>query len=224
MLFVRRSYVLASFLALVLLYLLFHSSEPAITNLPVEDLRYRIHWVKQPERYPVQKFATIPEPSEESLPRIQFQFPPEDPTTKQEREERRAAVRESLRHSWNGYKQRAWRKDEVSPISGAWRSSFSGWGATLVDTLDMLWIADMKDEFELAVEAVEQIDFTTTHDGMINVFETTIRYLGGLLAAHDLSEGKYPVLLKKAAELGDVLYSAFDTPNRMPMMRWAWMK
>ncbi|TVY60699.1 Mannosyl-oligosaccharide 1,2-alpha-mannosidase IB, partial [Lachnellula suecica] len=31
---------------------------------------------------------------------------------------------------------------------------------------------------------------------------------------------KYAILGKKAKEVGEVLYAAFDTPNRMPMMRW----
>lgn len=44
--------------------------------------------------------------------------------------------------------------------------------------------------------------------------QTTIRHLGGLLSAYDLS-GE-PALLEKAHELGEMLYMAFDTPNRMP--------
>ncbi|EAQ84271.1 hypothetical protein CHGG_10675 [Chaetomium globosum CBS 148.51] len=43
---------------------------------------------------------------------------------------------------------------------------------------------------------------------------TTIRHLAGLLSAYDLS-GE-PALLEKAKELGNMLYMAFDTPNRMP--------
>lgn len=79
---------------------------------------------------------------------------------------------------------------------------------------------ELYDEFETAVAAVEKIDFSTCALETLNVFETTIRYLGGLLSAHDLSGGKYPVLLTKAIELGEMLYVAFDTPNRMPIARW----
>jgi mannosyl-oligosaccharide alpha-1,2-mannosidase len=81
---------------------------------------------------------------------------------------------------------------------------------------------ELKDDFEKAVTAVGNIDFTVTEQETLNTFETTIRYLGGLLSAYDLSEGKYPVLLDKAVELGDMLYAAFDTPNRMPITRWSW--
>jgi mannosyl-oligosaccharide alpha-1,2-mannosidase len=82
----------------------------------------------------------------------------------------------------------------------------------------------LKDEFEVAVRAIEEIDFTTTEEKDINVFETTIRYLGGFLAAYDVSEGKYPVLLAKAVEVGELVMSCFDTPNRMPITRWDWKK
>jgi len=78
----------------------------------------------------------------------------------------------------------------------------------------------MKEEFERAVNALDQINFSTCSLEELNVFETTIRYLGGFLSAFDLSEGQYPSLLTKAIEMGDMLYVAFDTPNRMPITRW----
>ncbi|KUL82573.1 hypothetical protein ZTR_09353 [Talaromyces verruculosus] len=110
--------------------------------------------------------------------------------------------------------------DEVAPISGQAHDPFGGWAATLVDTLDTLWIMGLKDEFEEAVLAVEKLDFTTCSLEEINLFETTIRYLGGFLGAYDISQGKYPILLQKAIEIGQMLYNAFDTPNRMPITRW----
>lgn len=76
----------------------------------------------------------------------------------------------------------------------------------------------MREDFERAVSAVATIDFTTSTDTQINVFETTIRYLGGFLSAYDLSGNK--VLLDKAVEVGEMLYVSFDTPNRMPLTRW----
>jgi mannosyl-oligosaccharide alpha-1,2-mannosidase len=78
----------------------------------------------------------------------------------------------------------------------------------------------LHDEFHDAVEAIKEIDFSTCALEELNVFETTIRYLGGFLSAYDLSGGKYPLLIQKAIEMGDMLYKAFDTPNRMPITRW----
>lgn len=77
-------------------------------------------------------------------------------------------------------------------------------------------------EFKEALIALEDIDFTITRQRDINVFETVIRYVGGFLAAYDLSKGKHPILLKKAVELSDMLYDCFDTKNRMPQARWNW--
>ncbi|KOS22523.1 Endoplasmic reticulum mannosyl-oligosaccharide 1 [Escovopsis weberi] len=83
----------------------------------------------------------------------------------------------------------------------------------------MLWIMDMRREFDEAVQAAETIDFTKSTLDTVNVFETTIRYLGGFLSAFDLSGDVR--LLRKAVEVGDMIYKAFDTPNRMPITRWA---
>ncbi|KAJ4356374.1 uncharacterized protein N0V89_004407 [Didymosphaeria variabile] len=80
----------------------------------------------------------------------------------------------------------------------------------------------LDEDFGLALRAVQKIDFSTTAEPVLNVFETNIRYLGGLLSAYDLSEGKHHVL-EKAVQLGDMLYGAFDTPNRLPITRWDWV-
>jgi mannosyl-oligosaccharide alpha-1,2-mannosidase len=61
-------------------------------------------------------------------------------------------------------------------------------------------------------------DFGYTSLDHVNVFETNIRHLGGLLAAFELSKDER--LLAKATEVGDMLYHAFDTPNHMPITRW----
>ena len=48
----------------------------------------------------------------------------------------------------------------------------------------------------------------------MSVFETTIRELGGLLSAFDLSGDM--VFLSKATDLGRRLGHAFDTPSGIP--------
>ena len=166
----------------------------------------------------------IPLPTKPSpIPRIQYDFPAESPQERKERLKRQYAVKEAFLHAWNGYKDRAWLRDEVSPKSGGYKDSFSGWGATLVDSLDTLIIMGLDEELELALDALDRIDFTTTIDNLVNIFEIIIRYMGGFLAAHDLTNGTYPILLKKVEELGDMIYNAFDTHNRMPQVRWDWI-
>jgi mannosyl-oligosaccharide alpha-1,2-mannosidase len=131
------------------------------------------------------------------------------------RESRRQEVKKVFAGDWEAYRRYAWLKDALMPISGGFRDQFSGWAATLVDSLDTLWILGMREEFDEAVAAVAKIDFGNSTSSRVNTFETNIRYLGGLIAAYDLS--KREALLVKAIELGNLLYAAFNTRNRMPV-------
>ncbi|KAI5361983.1 Putative glycoside hydrolase family 47, six-hairpin glycosidase-like superfamily [Septoria linicola] len=184
----------------------------------------KFKWKDVKQKHAVDDYLEIPTGNRVDIPRVQHDFEPEPLSHTLWRKNRRKAVEEAFEHSWEGYKKNAWLQDEVSPLSGRSRNPFGGWGATLVDSLDTLWIMGRTKDFETAVAAIKKIDFVSTPLEEINVFETTIRYLGGLLAAYDVSGGKYPVLLEKSVEIGEMLYLAFDTPNRMPVTRWKWQK
>ncbi|GAB7364301.1 hypothetical protein MBLNU230_g4846t1 [Neophaeotheca triangularis] len=230
----RRS----SFFPLVLLVSLFslvyylNTTTPSPATHPVHRAHYRTRpkpdlprgfkWKDLPQHYPVDSFTSLPTGAPTPIPKIQHDFEPESEERKAERQRRLRAVKEAFMHSWEGYKKHAWLQDEVAPISGKVKNTFGGWGATLVDTLDTLWIMGLKKEFVMAVHSLKHIDFTITDLSSLNVFETTIRYLGGLLSAYDLSGQVYHELLDKAIELGEMLYVAFDTPNRLPVTRWDW--
>jgi mannosyl-oligosaccharide alpha-1,2-mannosidase len=174
-------------------------------------------WRTAPFHNKIESYIPLPTDVPRQLPRIQFNFPPEASSLRSKREARRQAVRKEFQRSWDSYKKFAWARDELQPLSGTGLDTFGGWGATLVDSLDTLWIMGFKREFYEAVDAVAQIDFGNSTMTTISVFETTIRYLGGLLSAYDLSQ--LPVLLEKAIQLGEMLYRAFDTNNNMPMDR-----
>jgi mannosyl-oligosaccharide alpha-1,2-mannosidase len=184
----------------------------------------KIHWSQQPEHFPVptENIIQLPTGKPKSIPKVQFAFKTESVGDKAARQEKQDKIRKVFLFSWAGYKKKAWLQDELSPISGKYRNPFNGWGATLVDSLDTLWIMGLKDEFDEAVEAVRSIDFTTSARNDIPLFETVIRYLGGLVAAYDISDGVHRIILDKAVELADILMGAFDTPNRMPMTFYLW--
>lgn len=179
-----------------------------------------IHWEKLPEHFPVTSTIQLPTNEASAIPKVQHKFKASE--GKGADDDRLTVIKMAATHAWYGYREKAWGHDEVMPISGSYKNPFNAWGATLVDALDTLYIMGMHAEFEEAVEHVKTIDFTTSPRADIPLFETTIRYLGGLLAAYDVSGGKYKVLLDKAFELGEVLYSAFDTPNRMPVTYYQW--
>ena len=179
-----------------------------------------IHWTKQPEHFPVTSTIQLPTNTASAIPKVQHKF--SKSSNKGADTDRLAVIKAAAEHTWNGYREHAWGHDEIKPVSGKSGDPFNGWGATLVDGLDTLWIMGMTTEFEEALKFVETIDFTTTPRSDIPLFETTIRYLGGLIAAYEVSDAKYKVLLDKAVELAEVLYSAFDTPNRMPETYYRW--
>ncbi|APA09239.1 hypothetical protein SS1G_14236 [Sclerotinia sclerotiorum 1980 UF-70] len=133
-------------------------------------------------------------------------------------------VKEEFLRAWNGYKNNAWMHDEVMPLSGGQKDTFVGWAATLVDSLDTLYIMGLKKEFEDALESLRRIDFSKPNAERVPVFETTIRYLGGLLGAWDVSGHQYPILLEKAKQLGDLLYQAFNTESGIPTPYYWWEK
>ncbi len=195
------------------------------------DHTAELRLTKLTDRYPVTSFKHLPKPAtdpEAELPVIRIQrqpAPTESADAHKVRLARLEAVKASFERSWRGYKEHAWMADEVQPVSGQARQDYDklgGWAATLVDTLDTLWIVGMHDEFRMAVRACEDIDFSRAHGNTVNVFETTIRYLGGFLGAYEISNKAFPTLLTKATEIGEILLGAFDTPNRLPIARWDW--
>ncbi|XP_038623279.1 mannosyl-oligosaccharide 1,2-alpha-mannosidase IA isoform X1 [Tachyglossus aculeatus] len=139
---------------------------------------------------------------------------PQDPIIQQ----KRAKVKEMMKHSWDNYKRYAWGLNELKPISKQGHSSnlFGNiQGATIVDALDTLYIMEMKDEFKEAKEWVEKnLEFNVNAE--ISVFEVNIRFVGGLLSAYYLSGEE--IFRRKAVELGEKLLPAFNTPTGIP---WA---
>jgi mannosyl-oligosaccharide alpha-1,2-mannosidase len=187
-------------------------------QIDVSESRSSFNWSSVAFHHPpprLDQMTKLPRGRPASLPRIQHAFKPEVPALKSVREYRRQEVKRLFLKNWRSYKDQAWMKDALMPISGGYKDQFCGWAATLVDSLDTLWIMGLKEEFDEAVAAVADIDFGESTSFRVNTFETTIRYLGGLLAAYDLSGRE--ILLQKAVEIGDMMYAGFNTPNRMPV-------
>eukprot|EP01094_Clydonella_sp_ATCC50884_P026997 TRINITY_DN7579_c0_g1_i1.p1 TRINITY_DN7579_c0_g1~~TRINITY_DN7579_c0_g1_i1.p1 ORF type:complete len:679 (+),score=220.97 TRINITY_DN7579_c0_g1_i1:216-2252(+) len=125
---------------------------------------------------------------------------------------KRNAIRDAFKHAWDGYEKGAFGHDELRPVSGITNDSWGGFGITLIDALDTLLLMGFGEEFQRALEHVRSIDWEKDYDA--SFFESTIRYLGGLLGAYHLSNE--PVLLDQAIDLGDRLVAAFDAPSGLP--------
>ncbi|XP_057967780.1 mannosyl-oligosaccharide 1,2-alpha-mannosidase MNS1-like [Malania oleifera] len=134
---------------------------------------------------------------------------PDDPIDIQRREK----VKEAMLHAWNSYEKYAWGQDELQPQTKNGVNSFGGLGATLIDSLDTLYIMGLDEQFQKARRWIaNSLDFNKNYDA--SVFETTIRVVGGLLSAYDLSNDK--MFLEKAKDIADRLLPAWNTPSGIP--------
>ena len=79
-----------------------------------------------------------------------------------------------MQRAWGAYRKYAWGMDELQPMSKSGNSHWGGFGATLVDSLDTLWLMGLREEFKEAVGWVET-SLTFDKDHSCSVFETTIR-------------------------------------------------
>ncbi|WKT44524.1 Glycoside hydrolase family 47 [Fusarium oxysporum f. sp. vasinfectum] len=216
---------LSLFLFIAITWFLIHNFRPYERYRTVRIGTYNYlpssyDWSKQQVFHPVEDIKSPPNGTFKLLPRIQKERA-EDYKEDSETTARKAAIKQAFTKSWEAYKKHAWGWDELAPVSLRGKTTFSGWAAQIVDALDTLWILDMKDEFKEAVKVVAMIDWSRTGDDYLNLFEVAIRHLGGLLSAYELSDEA--VLLGKAIELGEMLYAAFDTPNRLPS-HWLYFK
>ncbi|KAK2462665.1 hypothetical protein APHAL10511_005398 [Amanita phalloides] len=144
---------------------------------------------------------------------------------------RKGQVKNAFKHALAGYLQYAYPNDELAPLTGTFTNKFNAWGVSLIDSLDTMWIMGLKTEFGQAMEHVASMNFTLSRNGYIPFFETTIRYLGGLLSAYALSGET--ILLSRADDLGQKLLLAFNaTASGMPAYsvhpttgspNWGWM-
>ncbi|XP_061072064.1 mannosyl-oligosaccharide 1,2-alpha-mannosidase IA [Conger conger] len=137
---------------------------------------------------------------------------PSDPQTQQRREK----VKEMMKFAWDNYKHYAWGKNELRPLTknGHIGNMFGGLrGASIVDSLDTLYIMGLMEEYNDAKEWVEtSLDLNT--NGEASLFEVNIRYVGGLLSAYYLTGAE--VFKRKVLELGEKLLPAFNTPTGIP--------
>jgi mannosidase alpha-like ER degradation enhancer 2 len=140
----------------------------------------------------------------------------------------REDVRSAFTHAYDHYMAHAMPSDVLNPLSCRGEDSWGAITLTLIDTLDTLAIMGNATEFERGVRwCIDNIDFD--RDETVSLFETNIRVLGGLLAAHALGSDRrlgllsesYPDgygggLLPLAIDLGNRLLPALQTASGIP--------
>lgn len=137
--------------------------------------------------------------------------------TKQKVDKKQLAeqVKSEFMHAWNGYKKYAWGKDDLKPLSKSYKNWYEPETLlmTPVDSLDSLYLLGFKKE---ADETRKYITANLAFDKDIDVqnFEITIRILGGLLSAYQMTNDKK--LLDLADDLGTRLLPVFESPTGLP--------
>ncbi|KAL2211239.1 1,2-a-D-mannosidase [Sarocladium strictum] len=142
--------------------------------------------------------------------------------------EKAEGIKDAFRFSWAQYERFAAPHDTLRPVSRSFEDDRNGWGATAVDGLSTAILMEEREIVDKILRQIASTDFSKTavDDQAISVFESTIRYLGGLLSGYDLLTGPFAklseepqlvnVLLEKAVTLADRLSIAFDTPSGVP--------
>uniref|UniRef100_A0AC35G9H0 Alpha-1,2-Mannosidase n=1 Tax=Panagrolaimus sp. PS1159 TaxID=55785 RepID=A0AC35G9H0_9BILA len=129
--------------------------------------------------------------------------------------EKREKIKEMMKFAWQGYKNYSWGANELKPIAKMPHSQQifggSGMAATIIDAADTLYIMGMKDEYEQARTYIRDEFSIKKATGQLSVFETTIRFVGGLLTLFGLTGEEF--YKTKAQEIANALLPAFETPS-----------
>ena len=131
---------------------------------------------------------------------------------------RQEAIRRAFVHDWQAYRAAAWGRDVLRPLSGGGESDVCQLGETVVDALDTALLMGLAGPYQQGRDwlAGEAFSAALGGQGDINLFECTIRVVGGLLAAYDLSGDG--VLLARAEGVARAMVEAgaFASPTGIP--------
>jgi len=130
------------------------------------------------------------------------------------KKEMREKVVDATSHAWQGYRQFAWGFDDLQPLTKNGKNWYKhSLLMTPVDAFDTFVLLGMKTEADEAKQLIlSKLNFNI--DDEVQVFEITIRMLGGLQSAYELDGDKRFLVLAK--DLADRLLPAFKTPTGMP--------
>lgn len=126
----------------------------------------------------------------------------------------REKVKAAARHAWKGYKTYAWTMDDLQPLTKNGKNWYNhSMLMTPVDAFDSFVMLGLTKEAREAKDIIlSTLDFNTGND--VQVFEVTIRLLGGLISAYELDGDKR--FLQLATDLADRMLPAFNSPTGMP--------
>ncbi|KAF9030323.1 glycoside hydrolase family 47 protein [Hymenopellis radicata] len=127
------------------------------------------------------------------------------------------AVKSIFLDSYEAYKTYAWGHDDLTPESKSFFDGRNGWGASIVDAMSTMYAMGLDDLLDEAVDFASKIDFSSSKTSdRVSVFETTIRFLGGLLSVYELRGEKDAALLERAQDVADKMAFAWVEDHDLP--------
>ncbi|KAF6222798.1 hypothetical protein HO133_000847 [Letharia lupina] len=140
-------------------------------------------------------------------------------------QQRAAAVKDAFTFAWNGYFTTCKGQDELEPVTNTCTNPRNNWGASAVDALSTALVMESQSIVNDILDYIATIDYTTTATE-VSLFETTIRYMAGMLSGYDLLKGPLSslgmnasavdTLLTQSKSLADSLSFAFNTSTGIP--------
>ena len=125
-----------------------------------------------------------------------------------------SSVKAAFQHAWNGYKEYAWGHDALTPLSRYYRDWYAeSLLMTPVDAFDTMKMLGMEEEAKEAKQVIFQ-KLSFDKNISVQVFEVTIRLMGGLLSAYQMDGDEQ--FLFRATDLANRLLPAFETPTGIP--------
>ncbi|KAJ5574023.1 mannosyl-oligosaccharide alpha-1-2-mannosidase 1B [Penicillium hispanicum] len=153
--------------------------------------------------------------------KVQYDFP----SGTGKNDSRVEAVKQAYRREWQQYSKYAFPNDDLLPVTHNYTNDLFGWGATVVDGIDTAIVMGLTDIVEQQLKHIASVDFTKSAY-LVDFFDVNIRYIGGLLSAHDLiKSGLFPgsydeklveALLSQAKSLATAISPVFDTVTGLP--------
>ena len=124
-------------------------------------------------------------------------------------ERKRQFVKTMMKEAWYGYVRHAWGFDELSPLNKSPSDYGSTNGLTIIDSMDTLLIMGLDKEFQQGRKWIEEKFHFENENSIVSVFETIIRFVGGLLSCYALTGDR--MFLEKAKGVSILLLPAYKT-------------
>ncbi|THH06123.1 hypothetical protein EW145_g4301 [Phellinidium pouzarii] len=128
-----------------------------------------------------------------------------------------ALIKSMFTETFATYTKFAFGHDDLQPVSLTFNDGRNGWGASIIDGMTTMFVMGLDDLFNQAVNFSGFIDFNESQVvETVSVFETSIRYVGGMLSSFLMSGSKHDILIQKAKEVADKMAFAWVGDNTIP--------